>query len=123
MKPKKFKAATRQAVPEAEEWVEELLSPLNSQVRDLTHILDTGIRLSDNLDGEYVSLSVKDSTDYEVSLKRVRAPYGAIMVYSSLYDYGHLKWKKLDNDRIQLAVKWDSSPTSAVDVVIYVFPK
>lgn len=91
---------------------------LGAVVRALRNRLD----FESNFNAEIRTLSLSNDTEVEVSLREMVGPViGVVVLDSDLFDYPSLAWTRVSAQAIKLKIKWDSTPTTPVNVDLLLF--
>jgi hypothetical protein len=121
MKIKDFAAPTKGDLPEIEDDIWKLATPMSEQVSILTRALKSRVGFGDNMHVEIRELRLSDDTSLNISLQRLKTkPIGVFLLWEELYDYTKLAWGVVDRETIKVKVTWDSSPGTPTNVIILI---
>jgi len=117
MKIKSFKAVTRQLVPDAPEWVERLLEPINKQIKELTDILSKRASLADQIDCDVRTFEVIHNSPAELVLNVQSRVVGFTII-----DSGNLRAQGsmniIDSKKVTLTVNFATDPGKKMPVTV-----
>ena len=100
-------------VPEVKQIVERLLDAVNLQLEKLTDLAERNINFFDNFNSEIVQVEVADDTKITVRLNDLKErPRDAWITYSDQDSYPELNWEVVDQDQVELSVKWQTAPAA-----------
>lgn len=110
----KFKPVSRTNVPQAEDWIDDIVDPIVDQIKDLTTASQGQMSLYHNFNTEVREFDTMDDVWTNIDLKTLRGvPIGCQLLWWEYDDYPYFKWKIIDQARI--AVKVKSLGTASTD--------
>lgn len=123
MKLANYKHPTKQDIPTLAPDVEKALEAIGRQVREVTQVLQGKASLTENGNNEIKTLSVKDNTEYEVTLGTLKGtPVGATPIYSSNFEIPRLThFQTLSDRRVRVRFSFSTPPADPVTVRLLFF--
>lgn len=108
--------------PESPEWMHRVFDVLNNHIDVLTTSLQNRQSFGDNSNAEVVTIDLENDTETKIRLQTLTGrPRHAVLLRSSILDYGRLAWELTEEDLVNVKVKWDTSPTTATQAVLVFF--
>ena len=100
---------------EAPEWMDRFLASLNEHLENITTALQSRLTASHNLDTELRTIALTHDVTARISLERLRTtPIGVLLLWTDVDDYARLKWTIVDQQTVDVTVKWDTDPGTSV---------
>jgi len=113
MKVGSYKRISRDSLPNVDEDIFRLVSPISEQLETVSRACRRNLSPDQNLNTEILELPLADDTATTIKLQKLNGyPIGVILIWEELFDYTQLTWKLIDKDEIQVKVTWTSSPSA-----------
>ncbi len=113
-----FKPMTRGEMPEAPEWIDRFIAPLNRQIQALTSALQGGIGPAHE-DADTREIQVRHGVTVEVFSSRVKGRPRGALILAAEHPVRAWRAQPVDSGKLELTVYFDA-PEPAGDVGITV---
>lgn len=121
MKTGSYTRVTRDSLPNVDEDIFRLVSPISEQLETISRACRRNLSPDQNLNTEMITLDFPDDTAVPIKLQKLNGyPIGVILLWEELFDYAQLAWKAVDKDKIQVKISWSSSPSTVTTAKILV---
>ena len=108
-----YEPISRSELSEAPEWYHRDRESSHEPVRNIILSMQNNLTFGHNMHAEVRDVELTDDTALTIRLQSLRGiPRMAFLVWSEIFDYGRLAWRVLEQDLVEIKVKFESSPTS-----------
>ncbi len=106
--------------------LQPLFVPRDKQLKEHSQILQNQVSRTDNTNSDPKELSIRHDTniDIEFNPELIRADKATTVELEemiNLFDHHKLAWQNIGDNKVRVNVKFDSAPTTAVDVRIRIW--
>lgn len=107
-------------LPSGLEWTDTLLASRDRAIGEHTQALQRRLDFANNFNADLRTVAMMNDTSVTITTSIKGRPQGVLVLGTTEYSYHKLAWRVVDTDRIEVKVKWDSTPTSLVDVTLLI---
>lgn len=113
-------------LPEDADKLEPLFEKRDKALKEHSQILQKQVSLGDNTNSDEKILTVRHNTDIVVDfnpelVRSNKARWVIVEEVLNLFDHTKLAWQNLGDNRVRINIKFDTSPSTAVQVRIRIF--